>query len=273
MCSFRGERGTVEKPVRLREYGMFKNRCFKKLCMSDKLFSENPEIYDKFFDEKEYEGEAAFMTDAFEERNDTDGRNCLVLGCGTGRHSEHLADEGFEVTGIDKYEKMVETARSRAEGTFRQGTLPDLDLEADAYDLVLLPFNIVNYVEYDELEPTLELVADAIKPGGVLLFDSVPMPPETQSLHIQTVVEDDADHARIVQMQPGGQHQVRWESIVLSEDVESGFFVDNVDITVYDDDEIVTGLEDLGFTVEQRDSYGDATRPEEAITVFVAVKE
>lgn len=241
--------------------------------MSDKLFSENPEIYDKFFDEKDYEGEAEFFAEVFDRRNETEGKSCLILGCGTGRHSKHLSELGFEITGIDKYERMVERARSRADGTFRRGTLPDVELASDAYDLVLLPFNIVNYIEYDELEPTLELVADAIKTGGVLLFDSVPMPSNASSMHIQTVVEDDADHARIVQMQPGGQHQVRWESIVLSDDVESGFFVDNVDITVYDDETIVDELERLGFAVEQRDSYGDATKPQEAISVFIGVKE
>lgn len=241
--------------------------------MAEDLFS-HVDVYDAFFEEKNYEGEADFFAETFERRGRSGGNSCLVLGCGSGRHSEHLEEHGFEITGVDSSGRMVERARDRSDGTFRQGTLPDVNVEADSYDLVLLPFNVINYIEYDDLVPTFELVETAIKPGGVLIFDNAEAPSgNSWPIYLQTVDGADGQHARIVHMKPGGDHYFRWRSIVFSEQAESGFFLDNWNISIYEHDHLVETLEELGFSVERRDSYGDATKPQETISAYIAVKE
>ncbi|WP_291652757.1 methyltransferase domain-containing protein [Clostridium sp.] len=40
-------------------------------------------------------------------------KKVLDLGCGTGRHSIYLIEEGFEVTACDIYEKTVETTKRK----------------------------------------------------------------------------------------------------------------------------------------------------------------
>ena len=68
----------------------------------------------------------------------------LELGCGSGRHLEHLADAGFEdLSGVDINAEAFETMRDAypelaAEGTFHRGPIEDLVGEFDdgAFDAV-----------------------------------------------------------------------------------------------------------------------------------------
>ncbi|UPV72820.1 class I SAM-dependent methyltransferase [Halorussus limi] len=237
--------------------------------MGSQLFESYPEVYDALYGTKDYRGESQFFAETFAERGSATGENCLILGCGTGRHAKHLSERGFDVTGIDRSEPMVETARTRSDAEFRVGELPDVELASDAYDLVLLPFNIVNYLEYGDLEPTIATVEDAIAHGGVLVFDTATVPDEG-TMYLQSETAGEGDHARLVQMRPAGENRARWNSIVFSEAAPSGFFVDNVTLALYDDEYVGDVLDSHGFEFTYRTDYGEATETQEQISIFVA---
>ena len=61
------------------------------------------------------------------------------LGCGTGTLSLLLAEERYEVTGVDFSPAMVSRARAKAghAATFHEGDAADPPLEPAAYDVVL----------------------------------------------------------------------------------------------------------------------------------------
>ncbi len=61
------------------------------------------------------------------------------LGCGTGTLALLLAEEGYDVTGVDFSPEMVRRARTKAGdvATFREGDAALPPLEAAAYDVVL----------------------------------------------------------------------------------------------------------------------------------------
>ena len=61
------------------------------------------------------------------------------LGCGTGTLSLLLAEEGYDVTGVDFSPEMVSRARSKAghAATFHEADAADPPLEPAAYDVVL----------------------------------------------------------------------------------------------------------------------------------------
>lgn len=74
------------------------------------------------------------------------GRRALDFGCGTGRSTRFVRDLGFEVTGVDIAEHMLERAR-RADpaGDYRRLVEGRFDgLEPGSFDLVLSAFTFDN---------------------------------------------------------------------------------------------------------------------------------
>ena len=60
------------------------------------------------------------------------------LGCGTGTLSVLLAEEGYDVTGVDVSPEMLARARRKAPGVqFLEGDAADPPLEQGAFDVVL----------------------------------------------------------------------------------------------------------------------------------------
>lgn len=65
------------------------------------------------------------------------GRDALDAGCGTGRLSRMLADNGHDVIGVDTSEAMLERARANVpEATFHVGSLLQLPFADASFDLV-----------------------------------------------------------------------------------------------------------------------------------------
>ena len=101
------------------------------------------------------------------------GGPILELACGTGRISIPMAREGFEVTGIDLAESMLEQARRNSE---EEG----LDIEwakADmwhfslgkTFPLIICPSqSISRMLTIEDLEECLSRVKEHLAPGGAV---------------------------------------------------------------------------------------------------------
>jgi len=93
----------------------------------------------------------------------------LDIAMGTGRNALYLASLGFQVTGIDLSAVAVDKCRQKAErlGLSIEALVADLErspLPMEEYDLIL---NF--YYLQRSLAPQ---IAAALKPGGVLVFES-----------------------------------------------------------------------------------------------------
>ena len=102
------------------------------------------------------------------------GARVLDAGCGTGRVAIRLAQQGFDVVGVDVDASMLAAARDSA---------PDLpwfeadlaDLVGDAlggatdFDLVVLAGNVVPLLEPGTCDRTVRSLADLLAPGGRLV--------------------------------------------------------------------------------------------------------
>lgn len=98
------------------------------------------------------------------------------LGCGSGIWAERLAAEGYDVLGLDVSPDMVRLARRRAPGArFRTGSW--LSAPLPACDAVTAFGEVVNY-RFDPrggrraLGRLFRRVHDALRPGGLFLFDA-----------------------------------------------------------------------------------------------------
>jgi SAM-dependent methyltransferase len=77
----------------------------------EEFFRHEADLYDDEPFTQATEAEVAFLIEEFALPK---GASILDLGCGTGRHSVALAQQGFAVTGVDLSEHMLEKARMRA---------------------------------------------------------------------------------------------------------------------------------------------------------------
>ncbi len=93
----------------------------------------------------------------------------LVLAMGEGRNAVYLAENGFDVTGVDISEVGIEKCERLAEerGVVVNSIVADLtnyDMGKEQYDL------ITNFYFYDR--SILPRVIDSLKPGGIIIFET-----------------------------------------------------------------------------------------------------
>lgn len=103
-----------------------------------------------------------------------EGGSVLDVGCGVGRVAHCLHERGFDVTGIDVSEPLVEKARS---------VFPDIDFyvedvresrfDSKSFDYVVFSFFGLDYlVPKAERTTALKEIYRLLKPGGILVFSS-----------------------------------------------------------------------------------------------------
>lgn len=99
------------------------------------------------------------------------GAKLLDLGCGPGFYTKPLASLGFAVTGMDISERSLAYAQSQDEKSayLRQNYL-ELD-EIQAFDAILLIYCDYAALTRDERRLLLTKVYQALKPGGLFIFD------------------------------------------------------------------------------------------------------
>lgn len=100
----------------------------------------------------------------------------LDLACGFGRHANALASLGHAVTGVDLTPGFLEIARRKAQEKniptkFLQADMRQIDFNQE-FDHVLLLFTSFGYFEDDDNQLVLENVRQALKPGGLFVFDT-----------------------------------------------------------------------------------------------------
>ena len=146
--------------------------------MSRDIFGSYASCYDLLYQDKDYVGEADYIARSVRESAPT-ARKILEFGSGTGRHGRLLAEQGFDVYGIEGSEEMV--ARAAAAGasqSFRDGSFECVhgDIRAaeidSTFDAVLAMFHVVSYQTTNEdLLQTFRNAGRHLNDEGVFLFD------------------------------------------------------------------------------------------------------
>ncbi len=101
------------------------------------------------------------------------GEYILDIACGKGRHSRYLAEKGFEVIGLDLSPKSIAYARKFEHDHlhFYQHDMRRL-FRTNYFDAVMNMFTSFGYFASDlEHLRSIQNMAKALKPGGVLLID------------------------------------------------------------------------------------------------------
>jgi SAM-dependent methyltransferase len=133
----------------------------------------NTPYYHQLYFKRDEKEAAAFIDKLIDYLKPAAGTTMLDVACGKGRHSIHLSEKGFDVTGIDLSEDSINEALQNETGT----------LHFYRHDM-RLPFWI-NYFEYAfnfftsfgyfntrrEHDAAIRTIAQSIKPGGTFVMD------------------------------------------------------------------------------------------------------
>ncbi len=155
--------------------------------MTEKPAEPTPFDFEKVFEVDDY---MYFYSDMLtEERTDVEvaalvrlleldrPMKILDLACGFGRHTNRLAALGHQMTGVDLTPGFIELARQDAarrnvQVDYYQGDMRQIDYENE-FDRVMLIFTAFGYFEDNENLLVVQKIAKALKPGGLLVFDSI----------------------------------------------------------------------------------------------------
>lgn len=251
--------------------------------MSDGLYDERPRLYDAIQSEWEYDRDVGFAFDALADRG-VDPERLLEVGCGTGEHTRRFAARGLDVTAIDLHEGMLSVAREKCAGLdagfgdcdapgaveFRRTGLPDPDLEdAEPFDAAVAIRGVVNHLAPADLAPALAALRDRLRPGGVLVFDNSPLPPEGNrpGLDVGRDADGAIEYVRVAHHVPTDDGRLDWRAVTFTPDGDP--FTDRRRMTPFADERIADALAAAGFDdVDVADGYG----PGDDRSVFVAAR-
>ena len=130
-------------------------------------------VYDLFMDNVPYEEWCAFLCKILAQHGITDGP-VLDIGCGTGKMTRLMSEQGYDMTGIDNAAEMLQIA------AMEPGEVPILYLLQDMQDLeldgcvraVYSVCDCVNYVlDEEELQQAFSRVHEYLEEDGVFIFD------------------------------------------------------------------------------------------------------
>lgn len=109
------------------------------------------------------------------------GKAILDLCCGYGRHAIPLAQQGYQITGLDLSELFLRRAREKAESQgvearWIQGDMRTIPFENE-FDAVINIFTSFGYFEDEDDDLTvLQQIHGALKPGGLFLLETIYQP-------------------------------------------------------------------------------------------------
>lgn len=133
------------------------------------------EVYDAFMDNIPYGEWCRYVTGLLKKWGVTEGL-VLELGCGTGSITGRLADEGYDMIGIDYSEDMLQIAMDKRNASGADILYLLQDMRAfELYGTVRAVVSVCDCMNYllakEELEEVFSLVNNYLDPGGIFIFD------------------------------------------------------------------------------------------------------
>lgn len=116
----------------------------------------------------DWEIEGQFVLKMLGRYKRTKGKTLLDVGCGHGHHHRFL--KGYDITGVDASDRMLDIARKNNPGVkYRKGDMKTFDL-GRRFDAVIAVDCLAYNLNLKDLERTLSNLSSHLKRGGVMIF-------------------------------------------------------------------------------------------------------
>ncbi|MGN0193808.1 MAG: class I SAM-dependent DNA methyltransferase [Pseudoramibacter sp.] len=140
------------------------------------MYEDFAKVYDELMQEIDYDEWADYIF-RMTLNAATPIKKILEFGCGTGNITLRLAKKGFDVTAVDLSEDMLTVADEKAEEQgidnvrFFKGDMSNFKID-ETFDAVITCCDSFNYLEnLEKIESFIACSAEALRPGGLLMFD------------------------------------------------------------------------------------------------------
>ena len=143
------------------------------------VFAGYSRYYDLLYRDKDYAAEASWIVEAIR-RHVPDAKTVLEIGSGTGLHAALLAMNGFDVTGVDMSQGMLDAAEERktelepgvaARLSFHRGDARTIRLDRK-FDAVISLFHVMSYqTSNEDLAAAFATARAHLRSGGAFIFD------------------------------------------------------------------------------------------------------
>ena len=143
------------------------------------LFDNYARYYDLLYQDKDYIGETKFIQQLIQSHA-PNTQTLLELGCGTANHALLLAQEGYQVHGVDLSQAMLDFAKQRlsqvspdlaSQIQLTQGDIRQVRIN-QTFDVVASLFHVISYQTTNaDLLAAFVTARQHLKPGGIFIFD------------------------------------------------------------------------------------------------------
>jgi SAM-dependent methyltransferase len=99
-------------------------------------------------------------------------RSILDVACGTGRLMAILEKEGYDVTGLDLSQEMLDIAKTRCKGKLLRQDMREMHVDRTFDALLCLGRSFGYMLTDDDASRALEGFCKALRDGGILVLDS-----------------------------------------------------------------------------------------------------
>jgi ubiquinone/menaquinone biosynthesis C-methylase UbiE len=147
------------------------------------MFDKAPELYDLFYEWKDYRAESDALRALVEART-PEAVSLLDVGCGTGAHLVHLRNR-FEVAGLDLDPGLLSVASEKLPDVpLHRADMRDFDLDRQ-FDVVTCLFSSIGYVQtVADLERAIQAMARHVSAGGLLIVEPWFSPEQFDPRHL-----------------------------------------------------------------------------------------
>ena len=141
---------------------------------SNQLYVDLSSYYDHFCRNIDYGDQCAFANRVYGLFSESSLHHYFDLACGTGQHLMFMHDYGFEVSGLDNSQAMLDQALMRCPSAkLLRCDLAEFDNSSE-FNLITCFLYSMHYSHpISSFTQTLKRTYEALVPGGIFIFDMV----------------------------------------------------------------------------------------------------
>jgi len=221
------------------------------------MHTETARYYDRIYDFKDYAGEVGKLAVLLDGELRPGGLRLLDVGCGTGRHLEHLA-ERYDVEGLDLSPELLAIARERNPNVrFHCVDMRSFELN-DRFEVITCLFSSIGYmVTEGDLHRAIAVMARHLVSRSLLIIEPWFTPEAWRPNTVHGMFIDDAELklARINTSLVEGRMSILDLHHLIGTPAGTRHVIERHEMALYTVDEMTAAFEAAGLDVT-RDPEG-----------------